>query len=60
MDEISDDEKRAVEVGRLAPRGECSTCDRERHNPWGHFPRHKASNRCQSNKYPHCTCDICW
>lgn len=56
----SPDEQRAIEVGRLAPQGECATCDRERGNPWGHFPRHKASDRCQSNKYPHCTCDICW
>jgi hypothetical protein len=23
-------------------------------------PRHKASPRCQSGKYAHCTCDICF
>ena len=23
-------------------------------------PRHKASNRCQSGKHPHCSCDICF
>ncbi len=23
-------------------------------------PSHKASNRCESGKYPHCTCDTCF
>lgn len=23
-------------------------------------PRHKASARCESGKYPHCTCDTCF
>lgn len=23
-------------------------------------PRHKASNRCESGKHPHCTCDTCF
>ncbi len=23
-------------------------------------PRHKASSRCESGKYPHCTCDTCF
>ena len=23
-------------------------------------PRHKASPRCRSGKYPHCTCDTCF
>ena len=57
---MTDEEQRAIERGRLVPKGECATCDRERHNPFGEFPRHTASDRCQSNKYPHCTCDICW
>lgn len=28
---------------------------------WNVFaPPHKASPRCQSGKYPHCTCDTCF
>jgi hypothetical protein len=27
---------------------------------WPFAPRHKASPRCQSGKYPHCTCDTCF
>lgn len=23
-------------------------------------PRHRASNRCESGKRPHCTCDVCF
>ncbi len=23
-------------------------------------PSHKASNRCESGKHPHCTCDTCF
>ena len=23
-------------------------------------PSHKASNRCESGKRPHCTCDVCF
>ena len=23
-------------------------------------PRHKASERCESGKRPHCTCDVCF
>jgi hypothetical protein len=23
-------------------------------------PRHKPSDKCESGKHPHCTCDVCW
>ena len=36
---------------------ECSECQRIN---GGFGPRHFASDRCESNKYTHCTCNICF
>ena len=47
-----------VRTGALLPEGECKTCDAYRHETM--FPRHHASDRCESGKHPHCTCEICW
>lgn len=56
---LSADERR-VANGYMAPVGECGYCDRARANNDSAMPSHTASPRCQSNKYPHCTCDTCY
>jgi hypothetical protein len=39
------------------PAGECKSCDREK----GSFhPPHDASDRCESGKHSHCSCDTCF
>jgi len=38
---------------------ECPTCV-EIKASGGFGPRHDASPRCESGKYPHCTCDTCF
>ena len=58
-DAMSPDE-RMVASGRMAPVGECGYCDRARASNDKAMPSHKASDRCRSNKYPHCTCDTCY
>ena len=45
---------------RMAPKGECVTCDRERSEGNVHFPAHNASTNCRSGAHNHCTCDACW
>lgn len=40
--------------------GECAYCDREREADNEFHPPHDASDRCRSNKRPHCSCDICF
>lgn len=42
---------------KLEP-GECAYCDRERNNSF--HPSHDASDRCESGKHAHCTCDTCF
>lgn len=37
---------------------ECPTCLARK--PGEMMPPHKASDRCESGKYNHCTCDICF
>lgn len=44
---------------RLEP-GECPSCDREREAGNSFHPSHDASERCESGKHPHCTCDTCF
>lgn len=46
--------------GRRAvlPAGECAYCDENRSASM--FPRHDASERCESGKHAHCTCDTCF
>ena len=43
---------------RCLPKGECEYCDAYGDNQM--MPRHYASDRCESGKLPHCTCDICY
>ena len=43
---------------RCLPKGECAYCDAYGDEPM--MPRHYASQRCESGKRPHCTCDICF
>jgi hypothetical protein len=40
------------------PPGECSFCDKYRDDPM--MPPHTASDRCESGKHSHCTCDTCF
>lgn len=40
--------------------GECPYCDRERAAANTFHPSHDASDRCESGKRPHCTCDVCF
>ncbi len=44
---------------RLSTVGECAYCDAER-NGSGFHPSHDASDRCESGKHNHCTCDTCF
>ncbi len=44
---------------RLSTVGECAYCDAER-NGSGFHPHHDASDRCESGKHNHCTCDTCF
>ena len=39
------------------PKGECQSCDRETSD---FHPSHDASERCESGKHNHCTCDTCF
>jgi hypothetical protein len=41
----------------LAP-GSCLYCDTHRGESF--FPLHDASERCESGKHAHCTCDTCF
>ena len=45
-------------VIRRVPLGECAYCDKWGDDPM--MPRHSASERCESGKRPHCTCDTCF
>lgn len=40
--------------------GQCEYCDREREADCDFHPSHDASDRCQSGKRPHCSCDSCF
>jgi hypothetical protein len=42
------------------PAGECKYCDAERAEENEHHPSHDASERCESGKRNHCSCDACW
>lgn len=42
---------------RLEP-GQCTYCDK--HKPGEMMPSHDPSERCESGKRPHCTCDACF
>jgi hypothetical protein len=42
------------------PEGECAYCDRERAAGNNYHPAHDASERCESGKRPHCSCDTCF
>lgn len=37
----------------------CPTCDTDPENK-KMMPPHDASERCESGKYPHCSCDTCF
>lgn len=57
-------------IARLESMGEidpaCKACQVHFYPSYrtGHFdvfaPNHKASDRCESGKRPHCTCDVCF
>jgi hypothetical protein len=53
---------RMTSTGSIDP--DCETCQRfflgEPDPAMVFAPRHKASERCESGKHPHCTCDSCW
>lgn len=38
----------------------CNYCDSERAAGETFFPHHYASDRCESGKHSHCTCDTCF
>ncbi|HEX7784769.1 MAG TPA: hypothetical protein VF653_00980 [Methylomirabilota bacterium] len=62
--------KRMEQAGELDP--ECAYCQAEQYAYLGqlaydgeaprlqHAPSHKPSDRCESGKRPHCTCDTCF
>ncbi len=43
-----------------APHGECWSCDKERELGNNFHPSHDASERCESGKRNHCSCDTCF
>ena len=53
-------DERQVIMGRRAPIGECSLCDRARETGDPAMPSHTAKERCQSGRRNHCTCDTCY
>lgn len=55
---IIDIARTATPRPRFRPPGECSYCDKVRHEPMA--PGHDASARSESGKRPHCTCDVCF
>jgi len=61
MDTTKTDVVRETEAPKWVhrmPKGECAYCDK-----WGDelvMPHHTASERCESGKHPHCTCDTCF
>ena len=40
--------------------GECKICDNHRNQKIPFMPPHDAAENCESNKYSHCSCDICF
>lgn len=38
----------------------CAYCESERDKEETFFPSHWASDRCESGKRPHCSCDVCF
>ena len=40
--------------------GECRTCDNNRDENNEFHPPHDASDRCESGRHPHCSCDTCF
>lgn len=42
------------------PKGECAYCDSEREQGNTFHPSHDASERCESGKRNHCSCDRCF
>lgn len=61
---IEDRIKHFEKIGMIDP--DCKFCQKifypelQRGNPNPFAPRHKASDRCRSGKYAHCTCDTCF
>ena len=49
---------RMEKLGLLDPN--CLGCAEQYANPNAMAPSHKASERCESGKRPHCTCDVCF
>jgi hypothetical protein len=45
---------------KKAEPGECAYCDRERAAGNEFHPSHDASDRCESGKREHCSCDTCF
>lgn len=52
--------QRLVDSGYIVPG--CKGCQEFFEHPTvdPFAPRHKASDSCESGKYPHCTCDTCF
>lgn len=52
--------KRSLEARHAyrRPEGECKFCDAHRADSM--MPSHSPSENCESGKYPHCTCDVCF
>jgi hypothetical protein len=45
---------------KLAPPGQCKSCDEYRRLKDRMYPWHDASPGCESGHHNHCTCDICF
>ena len=53
-------DQRQIVMGRRAPVGDCSLCDRARETGDDMMPSHTAKASCQSGHRNHCTCDTCY
>lgn len=58
LDNAREDALKAAREMRRRPAGECAFCDE--HGDDQMMPSHTPSERCESGKRPHCTCDVCF
>lgn len=62
VDQAEIDRRDAMPVKRRhkAGPGECRICDNNRDDSNEFHPPHDASDRCESGKRKHCSCDTCF
>lgn len=38
----------------------CAYCQKMAERQEKYFPKHDASDKCESGRHTHCTCEVCW